>query len=113
MVSATITIIAQGGTQPLSYTFHGETNSTGIFTHEAGIDFECVTDANNCNAATGTFTVVEPVITVKSITQTAITCYDGLQQLTITAEGGTMPLSYTFHGETNNTGILHTGGNRF
>jgi hypothetical protein len=55
---ATITI-AQGGTQPLSYTF-GETNSTGIFTHEAGIDFEYVTDANNCKAATGTFTVVEP-----------------------------------------------------
>jgi hypothetical protein len=38
-----------------------ETNNTGIFTHEAGTDFKySVTDANNCNAANGTFTVVEP-----------------------------------------------------
>jgi hypothetical protein len=45
---------------PLSYTFHGETN-TGIFTHEAGTDFEySVTDANNCKPVKGTFTVVQP-----------------------------------------------------
>jgi hypothetical protein len=46
------------------------------------------------------------------LTQTAITCYDGVATVTIIAEGGTMPLSYTFHGETNNTGIF-TGWNRF
>jgi hypothetical protein len=40
--------------------------TTGIF--EAGIDFEYgVTDANNCNAATGTFTVVEPKPVLKYI----------------------------------------------
>jgi hypothetical protein len=33
------------------------------------------------------------------------TCYDGVATVTITAEGGTLPLSYTFHGETNNTNI--------
>jgi hypothetical protein len=37
-----------------------ETNNTG-YLHEAGTDFKySVTDANNCNAANGTFTVVEP-----------------------------------------------------
>jgi hypothetical protein len=36
---------------PLFYTFMGETNNTGIFTHEAGTDFEySVTDANNCKS---------------------------------------------------------------
>jgi hypothetical protein len=45
---------------PLSYTFHGETNNTGIL-HEAGTDFEySVTDANNCKPVKGTFTVVQP-----------------------------------------------------
>jgi hypothetical protein len=45
---------------PLSYTFHGETNNTGIFTRSWN-RFYIGDDANNCNAATGTtFTVVEP-----------------------------------------------------
>lgn len=47
---STITIVAEGGTLPYSYTLDGSTeNSTGIFTDvEAGIHSVEVTDANDC-----------------------------------------------------------------
>ena len=69
--TATVTITAAGGTAPLSYTFDGVTNATGIFTDAAGTNLSySVTDANNCTAATGTFTVVEPAaITVSDVSQ--------------------------------------------
>jgi hypothetical protein len=71
--------------------------TTQGYLHEAGTDFKySVTDANNCNAANGTFTVVEP----EAIIATAITvdnsnctvCSDGSINLTVT--GGSLP--YTF-----------------
>jgi hypothetical protein len=63
--------------------------TTQGYLHEAGTDFKySVTDANNCNAANGTFTVVEP----EAIIATAITgdnsnctvCSDGSINLTVT-----------------------------
>ncbi len=111
--TATVTITATGGTAPLSYTFDGATNNTGIFTHAAGINLAySVTDANSCNPATGTFTVVEPaIISVSNVGQSTIACNGGTATVTITATGGTAPLSYTFDGATNNTGIFtHAAG---
>ena len=58
-----------------------------------------VTDANSCTAATGTFTVVEPAaMTVSDVSQSTILCNGGTATVTITAAGGTAPLSYTFNG---------------
>jgi PKD repeat protein len=111
--NATVTITATGGTGALSYTFDGVTNSTGIFTHAAGTGLAySVTDANNCAAATGTFTVVQPtVVSVSNVSQSTITCNGGNATVTITAAGGTGALSYTFDGVTNSTGIFtHTVG---
>ncbi len=109
--SATVTITASGGTGILSYTFDGATNTSGVFTHAAGTALAySVTDANNCNAATGTFDVVEPAaITVSNVAQTPITCNGGTSTVTITAAGGTGALSYTFDGVTNATGIFTHG----
>ncbi|AOW10256.1 hypothetical protein EM308_12485 [Flavobacterium gilvum] len=111
--NATVTITATGGTGALSYTFDGVTNSTGIFTHNAGTSLTySVTDANNCAAATGTFTIVEPnAIVVSNVSQSTIGCKGGDATVTITATGGTGALSYTFDGVTNSTGIFtHKAG---
>ena len=110
--NATVTITATGGTAPLSYTFDGVTNSTGIFTHAAGVNLAySVTDANSCTAATGTFTITEPAAITASESNTTITCYGDNATVTITATGGTSPLSYTFDSVTNSTGIFtHVAG---
>ena len=111
--TATVTITAAGGTAPLSYTFDGVTNASGVFTHAAGTNLAySVTDVNNCAAATGTFTVVQPdVISVSNVSQTTIACNGGTATVTITAAGGTGALSYTFDGVTNATGIFtHAAG---
>ncbi len=106
--TATVTIVASGGTGALSYTFDGVTNATGIFTHAAGTGLDySVTDANNCTAATGSFDVVEPSgVTVSAAITLPITCYGSTATITIAANGGTRPYNFTFNGETNSTGIF-------
>ncbi|MFZ4796121.1 MAG: PKD-like domain-containing protein [Bacteroidia bacterium] len=111
--NATVTIAASGGTGTLIYTFDGNSNGTGIFSHAAGTNLAySVTDINNCSAVTGTFDVVQPsVINFGSISQSTITCNGGNAIVTITATGGTGTLSYTFDGITNTTGIFsHAAG---
>ncbi|MBL0183362.1 MAG: SprB repeat-containing protein [Chitinophagaceae bacterium] len=106
--TAAVTIIATGGTAPLSYTFNGVTNGTGLFTGvTAGTYNYSVTDANSCGPVAGTFTVVQPAaINVSNVSQTTVACHGGSATVTITAAGGTAPLSYTFNGVTNGTGIF-------
>ncbi len=96
--SATVTITANGGTGALSYTFDGVTNSNGIFSHHAGINLAySVTDANNCAAATGTFTVAEPTLLTASISKTDISCHNlNNGSITVIASGGTPSLSYAW-----------------
>ena len=111
--TATVSITAAGGTGILHYTFDGETNTTGVFTHAAGTGLAySVTDDNNCAAATGTFDVVQPdVISVSDVSQSPISCNGGTATVTITAAGGTGTLHYTFDGITNTTGIFtHAAG---
>ncbi|MGI5914712.1 MAG: beta strand repeat-containing protein, partial [Bacteroidales bacterium] len=108
--TGTVTIVATGGTAPYSYTFNGETNSTGVFTGVlAGLSRDySVTDANGCGPVTGSIDVAEPeVLAVTSATVTTpIACNGGTGTVTIVASGGTAPYSYTFNGETNATGIF-------
>ena len=54
-----------------------------------------VTDANNCTAATGTFTVVEPAVIYRKQCLTVASrylCNGGTATVTIIAAGGTAPI---------------------
>lgn len=107
--TATVTLSGNGGTPPLSYTFNGETNATGIFTGIAAKSgyLWSITDANNCGPVTGTLDVTEPPLLTGSATVTTpIECNGGTATITLTGNGGTLPLSYTFNGVTNATGIF-------
>ncbi len=108
---ATVTITATGGTGQLFYTLDGVTNTSGTFTHRAGTGIAySVTDANNCAVPGGTITITEPdAITISGITQSPISCFNGISTVVITATGGTGALSYTFDGVTNANGIFTHG----
>ena len=110
-----ITITAGGGTTPLSYTLSGGTlispvtqSDNGVFSGlGAGTYNYSVTDANNCTASTGTVTITQPDAISASAAVTSN--YNGSQvscngstdgEITITAGGGTTPLSYTLSGGT-------------
>ncbi len=108
--TTTVTFEATGGTAPYSYTFNGQTNDTGIFTGVAagtGLPYS-ITDANNCAAVTGTLDITEP--DVISLTGAPVVdpilCNGDTTTVTFEATGGTAPYSYTFNGQTNDTGIF-------
>ena len=108
--TATVTISATGGTTPLSYTFNGETNQTGIFSGVSSgtaLGYS-ITDANNCGPVTGTINVTQPpVITLTSATVTSpVACNGGTATITLVASGGTAPITYSFNGQTNQTGLF-------
>ncbi len=116
--TATVTLTGAGGTPPLSYTFNGITNATGIFAGiSAGNAYSwSITDANNCGPVTGTLNVTQPAAVTGSATvTTAILCNGGTATVTLTGAGGTGPLSYRFNGVTNSTGIFSgiTAGNAY
>ena len=107
--TGTVRITGGGGTAPLSYTFNGNTNTTGIFTGIiAGTGYIwSVNDANGCVPATGTIDVTQPsVITGSASVTSPVKCHGGTGIVTLTGGGGTAPLSYTFNGVTNSSGIF-------
>ncbi len=107
--TATVTLTGTGGTAPLSYTFNGVTNSTGVFPGiPAGTSYSwSITDANNCGPFTGTLEVTQPAaLTGTASVTSAILCNGGTATVTITGSGGTSPLSYTFNGVTNASGVF-------
>src|SRR5690606_8055866 len=105
-------VTASGGTAPLSYTLNpgAVTNGTGNFTGlTAGVYTVSVSDANACGpVVTGNITISEPAaLTVTGTSSTSATCngtWGGT--ITVTASGGTAPLSYTLNpgAVTNGTG---------
>jgi len=107
--TATVTMIGGGGTEPLSYTFSGETNTSGIFSGiPAGTGYVwSITDANSCGLVSGMLDIVEPApVTGSASVTSVITCNGGTATVTLTGSGGTPPFSYTFNGVTNATGIF-------
>ena len=107
--TATIRIIGGGGTAPLSYTFNGNTNTTGIFTGIiAGTGFTwSVNDSNGCTPVSGTIDVIQPAVLTGSASVTSpVKCFGGTGVVTLTGGGDTAPLSYTFNGVTNSTGLF-------
>jgi parallel beta-helix repeat protein len=97
-----VSIVAQGGTSPYTYTFNGESNETGIFEGVlAGTDLEySVTDANSCGPVTGTISVTEPALITGSASddicssELPYAIFDtelseaGVYSFTLTAENG-------------------------
>jgi gliding motility-associated-like protein len=107
--TATVTLTGAGGTAPLSYTFNGVTNATGVFSGiSAGVGYAwSITDANTCTPVTGIIDVTEPaVISGSAAVTSAIACNGSTATITMTGSGGTTPLSYTFNGMTNATGVF-------
>ena len=111
----TITITASGGTGALSYTVlpSGITNATGAFTGLAPGDYTVeVTDVNGCGpVSTAAITLLDgPEILIDNVASTDVGCSgtaDGT--ITVTASGGTAPLSYTIQplNVTNATGVFN------
>lgn len=100
---ASITVLATGGTSTLTYTLNpgSVSNTTGIFSGLTANTYTVsVSDVNNCGpVVTGSIGIAEPpVITITGESKTDITCFsltDGT--ITVTAAGGTAPLSYTLN----------------
>jgi len=108
--TGTVTIGASGGTGTLSYTFNGQTNTTGIFTGVyagTGLAYS-VSDENGCGPVFGSIDVTEPpaITGVTAEVSSLILCNGETATVTISASGGTAPLSYTFNSVTNSTGVF-------
>ncbi|MFH2096316.1 MAG: SprB repeat-containing protein, partial [Bacteroidota bacterium] len=93
----TITIIAAGGTPPLSYDLGSGPQANGSFTALSGGTYTVtVTDNNSCTVESSALTVNEPAaISIDSEAYTDVQCNgtnDGT--ITVTASGGTGALSY-------------------
>ena len=94
--TATVTIVATGGTAPLSFTFNGcyqyHRSLTGVL---AGTAYAwSITDANSCGPVAGTLNVIQPsAVTGSAAITTTIRCFGGTATVTLTGAGGTAPLS--------------------
>jgi len=104
----TITIVANGGTEPYYYSIDGGDTwqEENIFTVEAGIYTIDITDANECEA--------EPVvvevgarIAIDSIVTTPVICYDEpYGTITVYVSGGTPNYEYQYHLYDTDTEVL-------
>lgn len=96
---ATISVIATGGTNPLTYSLNGNTpTANGVYTGlSGGIYSVTIRDSHNCTITSNTFTIVEPpLLMITDSTFTNITC-NGVSNgiVSVTASGGTLPLQYS------------------
>ena len=114
--TATITIVASGGTGGLSYSYGsgpGETNTTGIFHGMPPASYSfTVTDVVGCTDDTS-FTIVNPPgINITNQSFTNASCFGICNgTITITASGGTGALWYYINStpvDSNQTGIFNT-----
>ncbi len=107
-----VSITVSGGTPPYNYSLQpsGTVNSTGTFSGLSAGDYTIeVTDSSSCGPViSGTLVVNEPEpISISNFSSQDISCKgadDG--QISVTATGGTAPLSYTLNpgGVTQPTG---------
>ena len=77
--TTTVTISASRGVGNLTYTFNGETNSSGIFTGiPAGTDYIwSITDEFNCGDTDGLFDVIQVDELSANVDATEVTCSSG------------------------------------
>lgn len=114
--NGSITVVANGGTSTLTYTLNpgSVSNTTGIFTGlTAGSYTVSVSDVNGCGpVSSGPIVITQPpAINITGEAKTDITCFGASNgTITITASGGTAPLSYTLNpGAVNNSTGIFTG----
>lgn len=96
--TATVSVIANGGTIPLNYSINnGVPVPNGIFTGLSGGTYSVVvTDNNGCSVTSNLFNIYEPpqLIIVDSLFQN-ITCFGAADgKIQAIATGGTSPLKY-------------------
>jgi hypothetical protein len=107
--TATVKIEADGGTGILSYTFNGQTNTTGEFAGVyagTGLSYS-VTDANGCGPVFGSIDVTEPsALSASAEITSEIECNGETATVRINASGGTGDLEYTFNGVTQSSNIF-------
>jgi len=115
LTDGTVTITASGGAGNLQYSIDGGItyiDNEGNFTGQSAGDYDVmVKDANDCEKAGSTITIIEPdQITIDLEESTDIICYgDADGTITITASGGTGVLTYTLNPgaiQTNSTGAF-------
>ncbi|MDB4584636.1 HYR domain-containing protein, partial [Draconibacterium sp.] len=102
--TTTVTITTSGGVPPLSYTFDGVTNLTGIFNNVSaanGVAWS-VTDPLGCSTASGTIDVTQPVELSATIASTDVTCTRGNDgSITVSSPlGGSGSYEFTIDGGT-------------
>jgi gliding motility-associated-like protein len=98
--NGTITVSAQGGTTPYSYSNNNGTSfqNSNIFNVAAGTYAIVVKDANNCLVNMNA-TVTQPNAIAATTTITNASCNGGADgSITINASGGTLPFTYALNG---------------
>src|SRR5665648_1259439 len=98
--TATVTLTGSGGIAPLSYTFNGVTNGSGIFNAiAAGASYNwSVTDAGNCTPVTGFISITQPALLTGLATIENASCPGASTGSAIAiASGGVAPYSYSWN----------------
>jgi len=98
--TATVTITGSGGTAPLSYTFNGVTNGSGIFNAiSAGAGYNWnVTDAGNCTPVAGLISITQPTLLTGSADIINAPCPGASTGSAIAiASGGVATYSYSWN----------------
>ena len=112
--SGSITIHAIGGNQPLEYSIDtGKTFDNNYYFSDltAGQYFVIIQDQSGCRDTTDTITINQPPeLVINSVNVTDVqTCYgDSTGSISISASGGTPPLSYSI-----NNGVNYYANNKF
>ncbi len=92
-----INVSVNGGTSPYSFLWNDGNTSQNRSNIAASVYSVTITDANSCSVSVAT-TVTEPPALVVSETNTDVLCNgDNSGSATITATGGTAPLSFTWN----------------
>ena len=99
--TATVTLKSTGGTAPITYTFNGITNVSGVFSGVlAGTSLPfTITDANQCGPVTGVIDVTQPAEIILTASPSNVTCKgaaDGTIRLSLT--NGVSPFTYFWSG---------------
>ena len=107
--TSTISVAAGGGTPAYQYSLNGGANQvSNVFTNlVAGSYTIVVTDANNCTTST-TLTITEPTLLTATATSTAVLCFGGTADITVTANGGTPAYQYSINGGANQASNVFT-----
>jgi gliding motility-associated-like protein len=104
--NGSFTISSVNGLLPYTYTLNGGSNNTGIFTNlPSGNYVVNVSDDNGCNT-NHNVTITEPTQLTNTIPIiTDIDCFGNTNgTVSVTANNGTPPYTYTLNGGSNNTG---------